>query len=391
MPGVHSASLGVWATVGARDEPPAVAGVSHFLEHLVFKGAGERDARDIAIELDGVGGSMNAATSYEQTGFEVTVPGHSAGLGLELLRDVVTSPTLAVDDLESERQVILEEFLALQDSPEDLVDSQLGAGLFPGHPLGVEVLGTRETIEALDRDAVTAFHRHWYCPRNLLVVAAGEVDHQVVVDQLGKALDALPAGELPQRVAPAPMSAVNLHTERPIEQLHLSMGVRGLASDDPRLFALRVGNHVLGRGPASRLFQQVREERALAYSVYSYVYSFDDTGLLALYTATNGDRADESLALVTSIIDELAANGITEAEFERARGYVEGTFLMGLQTSAARMYRLASDLLTWDRVVPFAEDLALLRSMTLDDVNTVLADVLAGPRVTSTVGPPPKF
>jgi len=270
MPEARSVSLGVWVGVGGRDEPAELAGASHFLEHLVFKGTSTRSARQIAEAVDAVGGEMNAFTNREHTAYYTRLPAAQADLGFAILGDVLTDPAFRPPEVEAERHVILEEILMNLDVPEDHVHTLLAEALFPGHPLGREVLGTRETVEAASRDEIADFFAHWYRPRNLVVVAAGHLDHDRVVDALGPTLGAQDGGERPVRERPADAVEPRAVLDDPTEQAHVAMGWRAVDHFDDDRYALMVANQVLGGGMSSRLFQQVREERGLCYSVYSW-------------------------------------------------------------------------------------------------------------------------
>ena len=387
MPDARSVSTGIWVGVGGRDEAPAVAGASHFLEHLLFKGTEERSASEIAEAVDAVGGEMNAYTTLEYTAFDTRLPAGHLELGLDLLCDVVTRPAFRPEDLEAERQVILEELSMEEDTPDDRVLGVLADAQFPGHPLGREVLGSRETIAAMGGDAIRAFHGEWYRPANLVVACAGAVDHDLVVAGVERRIGALRGGVAPRRqppVAPAqPLKVLRRRTE----QVHLAVGARALRRDDPDRVALAVANQALGGGLSSRLFQEIRERRGLTYSVYSYATSWSDAGALVVYAATAPTRAAEVLGLIHAELDRLAAGGITGRELEVATGYLEGSTVLGLEDSASRMARIGKALLV-DGHVPGIDDLVQrFRAVTVDDVARVVERVLgSGERTVAVIG-----
>jgi predicted Zn-dependent peptidase len=387
MPEARSVSVGMWLGVGSRDEPGEVAGASHFLEHLLFKGTEQRSARDIATAVDAVGGEMNAYTSREHTAYYLRLPVAELEPGLQLLVDVVGEPAFRLPELDAEREVIVEEILMSEDTPDDLVLTALYEGLFPGHPLGRETLGTRDTVEAMTRDDVAGFHRRWYRPANLVVAAAGDLTHDRVVAALDGLLGGGDRGSAPERTG-ARRDVVPLAVlDRPTEQAHVAVGWRGIAVDDEDRYALWVANQVLGGGMSSRLFQEIREERGLAYTVFSSPSSYSDDGSLVLYSGTTPARLPELLDVVAAVLDGLLAKGITDQEHRVALGYLEGSMLLGLEDSGSRMARLGTGLTTRDEVISVDEHVRRIRAVTPDDVSRVLHRVLDGPRAVAAVGP----
>lgn len=390
MAGARSISTGIWVGVGGRDEPAPLAGVSHFLEHLLFKGTESRSASEIAESVAAVGGDMNAFTTLEHTAFETRLPAGCLDLGLDVLCDVVSRPAFREDDVEAERQVILEELLMEEDTPEDRVLGVLAEAQFPDHPLGREVLGTRATIESLPGGDIRSFHRRWYRPTNLVVSAAGTLDHDVVVAGVGRRLGHLEGGTRPVRSAPPEASTSLEVRRRRTEQVHLAVGVRGFARHDPDRVALAVADQVLGGGPSSRLFQEIRERRGLTYDIDSHVSSWSDGGSLVVYAATAPTRAVEVLGLVHAELDRLAA-GVTERELEVARGYLEGSTVLAMEDAGSRMARIGASLLLDGVVVGVDELVARFRSVTAADVERAVSRVLgAGERTVAVVGSVPK-
>lgn len=387
MPEARSVAVGFWVRVGARDEPPALAGASHFLEHLLFKGTPTRSARSIAVAVDAVGGEMDAYTTREHTVFYLRLPASELDLGLSLLADVVAEPAFRPAEIDAEREVILEELLMNADAPDDVVMTALQAAVFPGHPLGREILGSTAGVEGLSRADLVAFHAEHYRPANLVVAAAGDLHHDRVVDSLAGYMEGTPVGTRPERVAPTgdplPLTVIR----RPTEQAHVAMGWRAVDRDDPARYALWVANQVLGGGMSSRLFQEVREERGLAYTVFTSPSTYQDAGVLSLYAGTAPERTGELLDVVEGVLAELVTGGVTEEEHRVALGCLEGATLLGLEDSASRMVRLGGDELARDEVIPLAEHLARLRAVTREDVHDVLRRVLEGPRSVAVVGP----
>ncbi len=387
MPEARSVTVGFWVGVGGRDEPGQLAGASHFLEHLLFKGSARREARGIAEAVEAVGGEMNAFTSREHTAFYLRLPAAHLDFGLSLLAEVVAEPALRADEVDAEREVILEELLGTEDAPDELVHQALDEALFPQHPLGREVLGTEATIEAMTRDDIAGFHAGWYLPANLVVAAAGCLEHVDVAARLEAFLTDGPAGAPPERIVPSVAPSALSVLMRPTEQAHLAMGWRAFGYEDPDRYALAVANQALGGGMASRLFQEVRENRGLAYNVYSYVSLNDGAGELAVYAGTAPTKVKELLAVVDDEVGKVKAGGFTEREIEVARGYLEGSFLLGLEDSGARMVRLGRGIVDRGAVVSVQGHVERLRAVDPTDVARVVERVLGGPRALAAVGP----
>jgi predicted Zn-dependent peptidase len=387
MAEARSVTLGVWAAVGGRDEPAHLAGASHFLEHLLFKGTETRSARQIAEAVDAVGGDINAFTAREHTAYYARLPADHVGLGLEILGDVLTAPAFRPHEIEGERQVILEEILMNLDLPEDHVHTLLSEAMFPGHPLGREVLGDPQTVEGMSRDDVASFFTRWYHADNLVVTAAGRLDHDVLVDAFAAAFAGLPSGPTPVRERPdRPLEPVRRRNDD-TEQVHVTLGWRGLDEHHADRYAWALLNQVLGGGMASRLFQEVREERGLCYSVYSWVSSYHDAGMAGVYAATKATRLPELLAVLDAEVAKIAAAGISSQELAVALGYMEGSIQLGLEDSSARMARLGRSLLSRGEVITVDEQLARFRAVTVEDVARVAEAVYGQPRTVAVVGP----
>jgi predicted Zn-dependent peptidase len=387
VPDARSLAVGVYVGVGGRDEPDLLAGASHFLEHLLFKGTPTRSARELAEAIDATGGDMNAYTSREHTAFYARVPAAHGPMAVRVLAEVLADPALRTDEVDAEREVILEELAAAEDSPEDVVHTRLADALFPGHPLGREVLGTEATIEALSRDEIAGFHGEWYRPANLVVAAAGRTSHQEVLDLLDGFRGAGDGGAVPERAAPVVDPEPLVVVRHPVEQAHLTFGWRGLAQDDPDRWALAVANYALGGGTASRLFQEVREERGLAYTVYSSVSMNVDCGALTAYAATSPAKVPEVVEIAERIVAELVDGGITDQEHTLALGFLEGSLELAQEDTGSRMARIGRSEQVRAEVLTLDEHLAKLRAVTPDDVARVLRRVLGGQRTLVAVGP----
>jgi predicted Zn-dependent peptidase len=387
MPDVRSVSIGFWVGTGSVDETPGQAGASHFLEHLLFKGTASRSARSIAEAVDAVGGDMNAFTTKEYTAFYVRLLAEDHGLGLDILSDIIWSPAFRPDEFESERQVILEEILMHADDPAELVHDVLAGALFPEHPLGREVLGEQVTVDAMSVADVAAFHTAHYRPANIVVAAAGRLDHDQIVDGLGARLSGRSGGVAPARERPSlpPLSRVVL--SKPTEQVHLAMAAPGPDRDDEDRHAMSIIEHVLGGGMSSRLFQSIREERGLAYSVYSYRLAFQGAGALAIYAGTAPAHAAEVLDLIRAEVERVVTKGLTAAELDSARGHIRGSIALGLEDSGARMSRIGHSQMVHGRVLTLDEIDARLTALDLDHVNEVASRWLSGPSTLACVGP----
>ena len=387
MADVRSVSLGFWVGTGSRDEERRLAGASHFLEHLLFKGTATRSARQIAEDVDAAGGDMNAFTTREYTAFYVRLLADATDLGLDILSDILWRPAFRAAEVEAERQVILEEILMRADEPADLVHEVLTEALFPDHPVGREVLGEEASIEAMARNDIAAFHAEHYRPGNVVFAAAGRLDHDRLVEGVERRYGGGPGGARPHRATPTARPRPRAAEDRDTEQVHLMVAVPAYDHDHPDRHALAVVNHVLGGGLSSRLFQTVREERGLAYSVYSYHCALSDCGYLGVYAGTSPARAGEVLDLVHADLDALAASGITERELDVARRHLAGELALSLEDSAARMNRIGRSQLLRDRVATVDEVVARFDAVTAADAARVAADVLAADRVVALVGP----
>jgi predicted Zn-dependent peptidase len=388
MVDVRSACLGFWVGTGSRDETGPQAGISHFLEHLLFKGSPTRSARSIAEDVDAVGGDMNAFTTKEYTAFYVRMLGDDLDLGLDILSDIVWSPALRADEVDSERQVILEEVLMHLDEPGDFAQERFADAMFPAHPLGREVLGDPEVIRSVTVDEIRQFMAVHYRPANIVVAAAGQVDHGSIADGLERRFAGLAGGARPLRLPPSDEVRPLDVTVRDCEQAHLVLGVRAPARRSPSRFALALLNHVLGGGISSRLFQSIREERGLAYSIISERVAFADSGALVVSVGTSPDKAAEVVGLVVAELDHCAGSGITADELDRAKGHVAADLLLGLEDSGNRMSRIGAGLLLFDEVLSVDEQLARIDAVSLDEVGILAGEVLGGRRVLTVVGPP---
>ncbi len=393
MPGLRSVAAGVWVGSGARDEDDAVAGASHFLEHLAFKGTARRSAVAIAEAVESVGGDMNAFTSHELTAFYVRVPDHRLPVAVDILADIVWSPALRPEDVDSERRVILEEIRMRDDTPDDLVHDVFAATVFPDHPIGREITGSAATITAMTPEAIAGFHAAHYSPDNAVVAVAGNVEHDTVVALIEDALAGLAGGTATRPTrrlhdgtpGPEPLAVVEDDTE----QVHLVIGLRALRRNDPDRYALGVLDQVLGGGMSSRLFQEVRERRGLAYSVYSYRAAFEETGAFGIYAGTGPERVEELVDVLHGELDRIRTDGgVEDREIEAAKGHLTGSLALSLESSMSRMYRLGRSELLMGEVPSLDAIVAAVEAVTADDVARVVDRVFrANPVSVVGVGP----
>ncbi|HEX5095918.1 MAG TPA: pitrilysin family protein [Acidimicrobiia bacterium] len=388
LPGLRSVTIGAWVGSGARDESLPEWGASHFLEHLLFKGTPERSAKDIARAVESVGGEMNAFTTHEQTVFYVRVPDTHLALALDILADVLWHPAFRENDVDAERQVILEEIGMRDDTPDDLVHDVFARAMYPDHILGREVLGSDETITAMTRDQIATYHGAHYHPSNMVLAAAGNLVHDDVLSVIASKFPG-DGGARPTRPRAEPPSVVPLEVvHRDSEQAHVVLGVRAIPAMDPDRYALTVLNQAFGGGMSSRLFQEIREERGLAYSVYSYRAAFDDNGYLAVYAGTSPERIHETLDVVNVELDRLVRDGLPADELDAAKGHLTGSLTMSLETSASRMRRIGRAEQVEGDVPTLDELVARVDAVTDDDINRVIERVLKdADRTMAIVGP----
>jgi predicted Zn-dependent peptidase len=395
MPGVRSVSLGFWVLAGSRDEPHAISGSSHFLEHLLFKGTRTRSARDVAEAFDAVGGDVNAFTSKEYTCYYARVLDGDLEMAVDHLADMFQHAILRGGDLDAERQVILEEINMHEDSPEDVVHDVFTEMLWPEHPLGRPVLGSPDSIRAATRPKVHRFYRRHYVPGRLVVAAAGNLRHDDLVRMLRDRMDtgrvvragAPSSWTLRQgQRAPAP-SGRSLVKRRKTEQAHICLGTNGLPRMDEDRFAFMIVNGALGTGMSSRLFQEIREKRGLVYSVYSYHSQYTEAGLFSCYAGTTPARAREVIGLLRKELVDVAGGGLTEEEFDRAKGHVKGSMVLSLEDPGGRMSRIGKSEIAHGEILTVNEALRRVEAVTVADARRVAERVLSQPLTLTVLGP----
>lgn len=397
MPSLRSVTVGAWVGVGSRDETDGHHGSTHFLEHLLFKGTPRRSAMDIAAEFDAVGGEANAATGKEHTCYYARVLDSDVPMAVDVIGDMVTSAVLDPDELEVERGVILEELAMNDDDPSDVAHERFAAAVFGAHPLGRPIGGTPETIRAVPREAVLEHYREHYRPESLVVTAAGGVDHDALCEMV---LDAVATGGWPLdpdavprprrsdvRADGIPADGVELTVHRSTEQANVIVGGLAPTATDPRRFTLSVLTTVLGGGMSSRLFQEIRERRGLAYSVYAFASGHADTGLIGLYAGCAPSKVDQVTDLLITEWERLAADGIAPDELERGIGQLSGNLVLGLEDTGSRMSRLGKAELVHGELLSQAEALERIRAVTAQDVRDLAAELVVLPRSVVRVGP----
>ncbi|BBZ27990.1 peptidase M16 [Mycolicibacterium madagascariense] len=392
MPSVRSASVGVWVGVGSRDEGHSVAGAAHFLEHLLFKSTPTRSAVQIAQAVDAVGGELNAFTAREHTCYYAHVLDTDLELAVDLVADVVLRGRCAGEDVEVERDVVLEEIAMRDDDPEDTLGDVFLSAMFGDHPVGRPVIGSVESISTMTRTQLHSFHVRRYTPERMVLAVAGNVDHDHVV-ALAREYFGPRLVDGNQPVAPrkgtgrVPGKPGLQIVDRDAEQTHMFLGVRTPGRHWNRRWALSVLNSALGGGLSSRLFQQIRENRGLAYSVYSTVDTFSDSGALSVYAACLPERFDEVTRVSADVLAEAARDGITESECRIAKGSLRGGLVLGLEDSGSRMHRIGRSELNFGRHRSIDDTLALIDAVTLDEVNAVARQLLNRPYGAAVLGP----
>jgi predicted Zn-dependent peptidase len=378
---VRSVAIGFWIGVGSRDEDDTRAGVSHFLEHLLFKGTKRYSAQDIAEVFDGIGGELNAATTREYTVLYARVMDEHLDTALDVMTDMVYTPTL--DDLDPEREVVLEEIAMVEDAPQDLVHDLIGEAMFGTHPLGRPVIGRAGVISSVSRRALLGYYRSRYVAPSIVIAAAGRVDHDALLERCGELARKKTSPVRPPRarrlLAAAPPAGV-LFQEKDTEQYHVCIAAPGLSRDDDRRFAASVLDGLLGGSASSRLFQEIREKRGLAYSVYTFASLYADTGEFGIYLGTREDNLEECLAIAAREIADVGSGGIRDAELRRAKENLKGRIMLSLESTSNRSSRLGKALITETELLSPDEVLERIEAVSADDVAALAAELLAAER-----------
>lgn len=387
MSDVRSVSIGCWVKVGSRDETPEVAGCSHFLEHMIFKGTSDLTAFDVAVKLDAIGGESNAFTSREATAFYVRLLAEKVEMGTELLFDLLSNAAFRTDDLETERQVMLEEIYHHLDEPSDLVWQKFMEGLFNGHPMGRDVQGSIETISSITRDQIIDFWDSFYRTRNMILVAAGNVNHEQFLNIVQSFEGFKLGGQSVDRVTPSLNAPTDVVVPKETEQVHILIGSQAPGATDSRRWDMQVLNKVLGGGMSSRLFQEVREKRGLVYSIGSDWAGFSDCGAFVVSASSSPSKSSEVIKVIRAELEKIQVQGITPEEFELAKSHAKAAISLSSEDSLHRMGRLGSSLALRHEAYELDEILKKIEEVELDNVNLIAQAIFSKPFVMALVGP----
>lgn len=385
IPGVRSAGIGIWIKAASAHEAPIKMGVSHMLEHMVFKGTARRSAREIALELEVRGGTLDAYTARDHTCFQARVLDEDLPRAVDVLTDIVREPALRQDDLDLERRVILEEINTVEDTPDDIVFDMHSRALWPDHSYGFNILGTRDTVGELHADDVRELHQKAYHPGHVVIASAGNLDHEVLLKLLTKAgWMTFEPGPPITEVAPVPAAGRGtIRVERDSAQVHIVVGTDTFPYTDHRRYPLMVVNSVLGSGMSSRLFQRVREELGLAYSVYSYHSFYRHTGVTGVYVGTRPENAEDALAVIMEELAKISADGLTAEELAGAKQQIKGQITLSLESTTARMYRLAGSALYGEPYTCIDDVLKRIDAVDSDAVMEIGSEFFAPDRQTT--------
>ncbi len=368
MPHVRSISMGVWLTRGSRHETAEQGGIAHFVEHMLFKGTATRSAEDIAQQIDSIGGQLDAFTSKEYAGYSLKVLDEHLPLAVDILADLISNPLFTDDDIEKEKKVILEEIKMVEDTPDDLVHEIFAEGFWSGHPLGRPILGTPASVNALNRDTLKKYFANTYVAENFVVVAVGNLEHDNVQALLERALAHIPrSGPEAEHTAPVVASTIQIR-KKDLEQSHVVFGTPALPQHHPDRYAGYALNTTLGGSMSSRLFQNVREKRGLAYSVFSGLSAYQDSGALSIYAGCGNEVVAELIDVVVAEIRQMKAGGLDAVELRRAKDHLKGSLMLGLESTSSRMSHLARQEMYRDRTDGLDEMLAAIERVSADDV-----------------------
>ncbi len=386
IPHFRSVSVGLWVGSGSQYETRQQGGISHFIEHMLFKGTKKRTAREIAEAMDAVGGQLNAFTSKECTCFYAKVVDENLPLAMDVITDIVLNSVISTQELEKEKGVILEEISMAEDSPEDLVSELIMMAHFGDQTLARPILGTEESVGGLNRAKLLNYYKKFYRPENAVLALAGNYDWDAVLKLATECLGSWEKGEPGPSYKTKPAKPQVIRREKEIEQLHLTLGYPGVPQDSDEIYPLSILNSVLGGAMSSRLFQTIREERGLAYTVYSYPASYSDIGIFAIYAGTSLDHAEEVLKLIRQEVDRIVRDGLTMQEFEQARAQLKGSYILGLESTSSRMNALGRRKLLLNAEQTEEEVIAKIDAITYDQVAQLTKKLLSGKPSVSLVG-----
>jgi predicted Zn-dependent peptidase len=394
VPSVRSAAVGIWVNVGSRDEAPATAGASHFLEHLLFKGTTSRTALEISSSIESVGGEMNAFTSKEYTCFYARVIDTDLPMAINVVSDLITSSIVSALDVDAERKVVLEEIGMRDDDPSDLIHDFFSDTYYGNTPIGRPILGTVESIKGMSRNTVFNYYKKKYLPQDLVVAVAGNIKHKRVVAMVEEALSRDNFLDILAAPVVRPNTVVKNTKQQSVgvmykksEQAHMFYGMEGVARADDRRFAMGVLSAALGGGMSSRLFQEIREKRGLAYSVYAYAQQFAGSGVLGFYAGCNPAKAIEVVEIIRSVLSDVAENGMTHEEIERAKGAVRGSLVLSQEDSGSRMSRIGKNEIVYGQVMDFDDILKSIARVSTQDIREIASEFLVKTPTLALVGP----
>lgn len=382
---VQTVSLGAWVDVGTRHEPAEINGISHLLEHMAFKGTETRSAKAIAEEIENVGGMLNAYTSREHTAYYAKVLKEDAGLATDIIADILQNSVFDAEELAREQAVVVQEINQAEDTPDDIIFDHWQAAAYPGQPLGRPVLGTEEIVTGLSRDTLIAFMRGRYTAPHIVLSASGNIEHEAFVDLAARAFGNLPA-TVGAPEEDATYTGGEYREERDLEQAHVVFGFDGVRYDDPDFYGIQVLSQLLGGGMSSRLFQEIREKRGLVYSIYSFTWSYRDSGLFGIYAGTGEKEVAELVPVMT---DEILKVGqaVDEAELQRAKAQLKAGMLMGMESTSNRCEQLARQMLAFGRPISVEEMAAAMDAVTVDDMTRLARRMVATPLTLAALGP----
>ena len=384
MPGVRSATLGFFSRVGSRNEPANLSGITHFIEHAVFKGTTRRSALDIAIEQDRLGGTLDAFTTHEETGFVIKVIDDQIERGFDLIADMLTCPSFEDQDLENEQNVIIEEMKMVEDAPEDHLSEIFSEAFFPGHPLGRNIVGTPETVRTFAHERTSRFHRSAFDPANLVIAAAGNVTHEQIEDLTAKYVSITPGSDVLSRDSghpPVMAAPIVIRQNENLEQAHIIIAAPFVAAIDERRYAADLLATIIGGGTSSRLWQKVREERGLAYNVGAGTVMYRDCGYFSMFAATSPEQTEELIDVAIEELRNVVKKGVTPDELSLAKEQARASILLGLEDSASRAGALANSELTHGRQIPVEETLEKIDAVTIEEAHDLAHEYFRGERI----------
>ncbi len=385
LPQVRSVTLGFWIGVGSRDEPSELGGISHFLEHLLFKGTEKRTGREISELFDALGGELNAFSAKEYTCFYARLLDEHVPIGIEVLSDMLQHSLMGEKDIQAEKEVVLEELNLYEDTPDDRIHDLFAQVLWQNHPLGKSVLGSISTVRSFSRDDIIKFFSHHYIPKNIVIAAAGRIDHKNLLDMVSKHFTSYGDANFSRKLFVPEIEPKVIVFNKPTEQCHICIGVQGLHARHEDRFALSILDNILGGGMSSRLFQEIREKKGLTYSIYSYNSLYTETGLFAIYAGTRPSKTEQVIKIIQDEIGKLLEDGVSEEEAKRAKDHIKGELVLGLESTSNRMSRLGKSELSDGEFLSLDELVERIDKVTKADVDRVAQSIFSPKSMVLTV------